>query len=76
MVSHWHLRHLNEWMNASMTSLESYFLLFLAYFSVLVAELLGDSSAAISVSQLPLLFAFMLRSEGLTAPTFKARRGF
>ena len=46
------------------------------YFLVLVGQLLKDSSAVISVLQLPLLFAFILRSEGLTAPTSKVRRQF
>ena len=42
----------SELMNASMTSLEAYGW----YFSVLVGQLLEDSSAAISVLQLPLLY--------------------
>ena len=60
----------SELMNASMTSLESDMS---RYFSVLVGQLLEESSAIIVFT---LHFAFILRSDGITAPTFKARRGF
>ena len=49
-------------MNAGMTSLEPYVLVFL---SVGCPATVLDSSAAISVLQSPLLFAFILCSEGL-----------
>ena len=55
LASHWHLPHLNQWMQVwHHLSQMSW------YFSVLVAQLLEDSSAAISVLQLPLLYLLPL----------------
>ena len=60
----------SESMNASMTTLESYVLVFLSVGCPAIIGLFCCNQC------LTLLFAFILRGEGLTAPTSKARRGF
>ena len=64
----------SELMNASMTSLESCVLVFLSVGCPAIRGLFCcNQCLTITFTS---LFAFILRSEGLTAPIFKARRRF
>ena len=63
-----------ELMNASITSLRSYVLEFLSVGCPAIRGLCCCNQC--NTITFTLLFAFILRSEGLTAQTFKARRGF
>ena len=64
----------SELMDASMTSLESFVLLFLSVGCPAIRGLFCCNQC-LTVT-FTLLFTFILCSEGLTAPTFKARKRF
>ena len=61
----------SELMNAGMTSLESYVLVFLSVGWSAVRRLFYCNQC-LTITFIP--FAFILHSEGLAAPTFEARR--